>query len=106
MNWIPDLFGVRQPVIAMCHLRPLPGDPDFNAEVGVEWVVEKARADLHALQEGGVDSVMFSNEWSLPYLLQVEPITTATMARVIGELRGELRVPWGVNVLWDARATI
>lgn len=106
MTWIPELFGVAQPVIAMCHLHPLPGDPDYDAAAGVEWVVEKARADLHALQDGGVDAVLFSNEWSLPYLLAVEPVTTATMARVIGELRAELRVPWGVNVLWDGKATI
>ena len=33
---------------------------------------------------------MFSNEASLPYLLQVEPITHVTMARVIGELRREI----------------
>jgi len=90
----------------MCHLRPLPGDPDYDADAGVEWVVEKARADLRALQDGGVDAVMFSNEWSVPYLLKVEPITTVTMARVIGELHSDLRVPWGVNVLWDATATI
>ncbi len=106
MTWIRDLFGVTQPVIAMCHLRPLPGDPDFDAGAGVEWVVQKARADLRALLAGGVDAVMFSNEWSVPYLLAVEPITTATMARIIGELRSELTVPWGVNVLWDSKATI
>jgi membrane complex biogenesis BtpA family protein len=106
MNWIQDLFGVRQPIIAMCHLRALPGDPDYDAAAGVAWVVEKARADLLALQAGGVDAVLFSNEWSIPYLLTVEPVTTATMARVIGELRSDLRVPWGVNVLWDAKATI
>ncbi len=39
---------------------------------GMEWVVEKGRTDLHALQEGGVDAVMFSNEYSLPYLTTVE----------------------------------
>lgn len=106
MTWISQLFGVRQPVVAMCHLRPLPGDPDYDAAAGVDWVLDKARTDLRALQDGGVDAILFSNEWSLPYLLQVEPITTITMARILGELRSDLRVPWGVNVLWDAKATI
>ncbi|MBW7886033.1 MAG: BtpA/SgcQ family protein [Caldilineaceae bacterium] len=106
MEWIKDLFGVKKPIIAMCHLRALPGDPDYDAAKGLAYVMEKARADLRALQDGGVDAVMFSNEYSTPYLLQVEPITHVTMARVIGELMGEIRVPYGVNVLWDPKATI
>ena len=36
--------------------------------------------DLIALQNGGVDSVMFSNEFSLPYLTKVDTITVAAMA--------------------------
>jgi hypothetical protein len=38
-----------------------------------------------------------SNEAGLPYLTEVEPITYVTMARIIGELRTDVRVPYGVN---------
>ncbi|MDI9548029.1 MAG: BtpA/SgcQ family protein [Chloroflexota bacterium] len=106
MGWIEELFGVTKPVIAMCHLHALPGDPGYDPVKGLEWVVEQGRADLQALQEGGVDAVMFSNEYSLPYLTAVEPITTACMARIIAELRADVRVPFGVNVLWDPTASI
>ncbi len=106
MSWLNDLFGVSKPIIAMCHFRALPGDPDYDPEKGMEWVIEQARADLRALQDGGVDAVMFSNEHSLPYLTKVHTITTASMARIIGELKPEIRVPFGVNVLWDATASI
>jgi len=106
MSWIKDVFNVEKPIIAMCHLHALPGDPSYDAEAGMEWVVERARFDLLALQEGGVDAVMFSNERSLPYLTKVEPITTAAMARVIAELYPDITVPWGVNVLWDPTASI
>lgn len=106
MNWLKDVFGVHKPIIAMCHLIALPGDPDYDAEKGMEWVLERARQDLRALQSGGVDAVMFSNEASRPYLTQVEPITYTTMARIIGELMPEIRVPFGVNVLWDPVASI
>lgn len=106
MGWIHDVFEADKPIIAMCHLQPLPGDPGYDADAGVEGVLEAARRDLRALQDGGVDGVMFSNEASLPYLTQVEPITTVTMARIIGELRSEITVPLGVNVLWDPTATI
>jgi membrane complex biogenesis BtpA family protein len=106
MSWLAELCGVEKPIIAMCHLEALPGDPGYQPDKGMGWIVERARADLRALQAGGVDAVMFSNERSLPYLTRVEPITPVTMARVIAELSGELRVPFGVNVLWDPSASI
>lgn len=106
MQWVQELFGVSKPIIAMCHLAALPGDPGYRADKGLEWVIDRARRDLVALQEGGVDAIMFSNEASLPYLTKVEPITPITMARIIGELHSEIKVPFGVNVLWDPMATI
>ncbi|MBI9042943.1 MAG: BtpA/SgcQ family protein [Anaerolineaceae bacterium] len=106
MNWITDVFETKKPVIAMCHFRALPGDPLYDPKKGLEWVFEKALEDLLALQQGGVDAVMFSNEQSLPYLTRVKTITTASMARLIGELYPEIEVPFGVNVLWDPIASI
>jgi uncharacterized protein len=106
MNWLTDIFSVQKPVIAMCHLQPLPGDPDYDKEKGMDYVISAARDDLRALQEGGVDGVMFSNEFSLPYLTTVEPVTYTAMARIIGELKSEITVPYGVNVLWDPTASI
>lgn len=106
MKWIDELFGVRKPIIAMCHFRALPGDPDYDPKKGLAWVVESARVDLIALQNGGVDAVMFSNESSLPYMTEVDAITTASMARIITELYSDIRVPFGVNVLWDPLASI
>ncbi|MFO7781909.1 MAG: BtpA/SgcQ family protein, partial [Spirochaetia bacterium] len=65
--WTEELFGTKKPIIAMCHLDALPGDPGYDTKGGMEHVVEAARTDLRALQDGGVDAVMFSNEFSLPY---------------------------------------
>ena len=106
MFWTEELFGVKKPIIAMCHLQPMPGDPYYDQEGGMEKVVECARHDLLALQNGGVDGVMFSNEFSLPYLTKVRPETVAAMARVIGELKSEITIPYGVNCLWDPIASL
>jgi uncharacterized protein len=106
MEWIQNVFGTHKPIIAMVHLEALPGDPAYDHEKGMPWVVECARRDTLALQVGGVDAVMFSNERSLPYMTKVEPITTSSMARVISELIHEVNIPFGVNVLWDPKATI
>ncbi len=105
-SWIQDLFGVAKPIIGMCHLRALPGDPSYDRQKGLEWVYECARADLQALQEGGVNAVLFSNEFSLPYLTKVHTVTVACMASVIASLKPQLRVPFGVDVLWDPFASI
>lgn len=104
--WTKELFGVEKPIIAMCHLQPLPGDPGYDYDGGMEKVLDCARKDLHALQDGGVDAVMFSNEFSLPYLTKVRPETVAAMARIIGELKSEIKIPHGVNCLWDPIASI
>jgi membrane complex biogenesis BtpA family protein len=69
-------------------------------------IIDAARRDLDALQEGGIDAVMFSNEFSMPYLTRVRTETVASMARLIGELLSEIEVPFGVNVLWDPVASL
>jgi membrane complex biogenesis BtpA family protein len=104
--WMKALFEVSKPIIGMCHMQAMPGDPEYDPEKGLGWVYERARADLLALQKGGVDAVLFSNEFSLPYLTKVETITVACMAGVIAELKSDLKIPYGVNVLWDPKASI
>lgn len=106
MSWLKDVIGTEKAVVAMCHLQALPGDPYYDKEKGMEWVVERATEDFLALQEGGVDAVMFSNEFSLPYLTDVKKETVAAMARVIGELKANIKIPFGVDVLWDPFASI
>jgi hypothetical protein len=95
-----------KPVIAMVHLGALPGAPLYDAQAGIEGLVAAARADLSALQAAGVDAVMFGNENDRPYEFDVDTASTATMAYVIGRLKPEIAVPFGVNVLWDAQSTV
>lgn len=104
--WTEEIFGVKKPIIAMCHLGSLPGDPHYDKNNGLGEVIQWARKDLHALQNGGVNAIMFSNEFSMPYLTKVRAITIASMARIIGELLHEIRIPFGVNVLWDPEASL
>jgi membrane complex biogenesis BtpA family protein len=106
MTRFHKVFGATRPVIAMVHLPPLPGAPLYDAAAGVEGILASARADLAALQAAGVDAVMFGNENDRPYELKVDTASTATMAWVIGRLRDDITVPFGVNVLWDPMATV
>lgn len=105
-TWLDDVFDVSKPIIGMCHLPALPGDPGYDSAAGMAHVLAHGRQEIKALQDGGIDGILISNEFSLPYLTETEPITAVAMARVIGELLNELTVPFGVNVLWDGRASI
>ncbi|HXF69214.1 MAG TPA: BtpA/SgcQ family protein [Thermoflexus sp.] len=106
MSWLQEVFGVSKPVIGMIHLPALPGSPLYDAEKGMEGVLEWARRDLHALQDGGIDGVMFCNENDRPYMLRAEPSVVAAMAAVVGQLRDEIRVPFGIDILWDPIAAL
>jgi membrane complex biogenesis BtpA family protein len=104
--WTEEIFGTKKPIIAMCHFSALPGDPGFDKAGGIKEVINWARKDLEALQNGGVDGILFSNEFSMPYMTQVEPITIACMARIIGELMLDIKIPFGVNIIWDPTASL
>jgi len=90
----------------MVHFKALPGTPLYDREAGIDGIVESARRDLSALQDAGFDAVMFGNENDRPYELKVDAATSAAMAFAIGRLRPEIRVPFGVNVLWDPMASV
>jgi len=106
MTWTRELFGTPKPIIAMLHLQALPGDPHYDERGGMRRVLDAAHRELVNLQAGGVDGILFSNEFSLPYLTRVAPATGAAMSRVIGELKKDIAVPYGVNVLWDPIASL
>jgi membrane complex biogenesis BtpA family protein len=106
MDALGRMFNVRKPVIAMLHLPALPGRPLHDRAAGVDAAVDSVGRDLEALQDAGVDGVLFCNEADLPYQLHVGPEVTAAMAAVVGQVRRDVRVPYGVNLLWDAIASL
>jgi membrane complex biogenesis BtpA family protein len=103
---VPTFLGLTKPIVAMVHFPPLPGSPLYDAAGGMPAIVGHAARDIDALQAGGVDAVMFGNEGDRPYLLRAAPEALAAMAAAIGELKPLLRVPFGVNYLWDPVATV
>jgi membrane complex biogenesis BtpA family protein len=105
-NKFQRIFGVSKPVIGMVHIGALPGSPLYDEQAGLTGLTEGAVGDLRALQAAGFDAVMFGNENDRPYEFDVDRASTATMAFVIGQLRSEIAVPFGVNVLWDPTSSI
>ena len=104
--WMNDMFGVQKPIIALLHLRAMPGDPLYGPGDSMDSVLATAREELHLLQDGGVDGILIANEFSLPYEKKVSPVTVAAMGYLVGALRSEIRVPFGVNIVSNPLATI
>lgn len=103
---LEELFGCSRPVIAMMHLLPLPGRPLYDSRAGMATIVDALRRDLDILQEGGVDGLLFCNEGDRPYPFHTDQGPVAAMAAAIGELRPSIRLPYGVDLLWDPMAAI
>lgn len=106
MTPLQRIFGVTKPLIAMCHLRGLPGRPRHDAQAGMAGIYAALRDDVLALQDAGVDGLLFCNEHDLPYSVGVGVEVAAAEAAVIGRLIDDLTVPFGVDLLWDPKSAL
>jgi membrane complex biogenesis BtpA family protein len=100
------IFSRSRPIIGMVHLPASPGQPRHRSERSLRDVVDAVARDIDALEEGGIDGVMYCNEADLPYATAVGPEVPAYMASIIAATRERLSVPFGVNVLWDPFASL
>lgn len=105
-NWLQEMTGQSKSIIGMVHLPALPGTPLFDEQAGMAGIRDWVKHDLAALQSGGIDAVMFCNENDRPYKLDSDFAAVAAMTDVIATMRDELSIPFGVNVLWDPKATL
>ncbi len=102
-----DFFGGKSKVvIGMVHIGALPGSPLYDAEGGMDRLLEGVLTDLERLQQGGVDAVMFGNENDRPYTLEAPPEALAAMTAIVTAAKPHLRVPFGVDYLWDPEASV
>ena len=90
----------------MVHFPALPGSPLYDEKKGLDFIYNSIEKDLINLQIAGVDAVMFGNENDRPYQLTVDTASTAAAAYIIGELKKDIQIPFGVDMLWDPIATI
>ncbi len=96
----------RKAVIAMAHLGALPGAPLYDQPGGLARLIDDVGRDIDRLQAGGVDAIMFGNENDRPYVLAAPAEGIAAMTAVIMAVKPMLKVPFGVNYLWDPKASV
>jgi len=94
------------PVIAVVHLLPLPGSPNYSGDM--RSVVARAVKDARAYAAGGVSALIVENYGDAPFLKErLPPETVAALTRCAGAVRDAVKLPLGINALRnDARAAI
>lgn len=106
MTAFDDIFGKPKAIIAMAHFPPMPGQPLHDRRGGVQALLDAVGRDVQILARSGVDAVMFCNEGDRPYTTKADPVVPAVMASVITELKRDLSIPFGVDILWDPAAAL
>ena len=96
-----DLFGVPRALIGMIHVGALPGTP--RAQHDLDALVAAAVADARVYRSAGFHGLMIENMHDRPYLNRtVGPEITAALTAIGREVRREVSLPLGVQVLAGA----
>lgn len=91
-------------IIGAIHFPPLLGYKKFP---GFKIALKNALADLKAFEGGGVDAVIFENNYDIPHKIFVDAAVISMMTLLGEKLRKSTRLPLGVSVLWnDYRAAL
>jgi uncharacterized protein len=102
-----DFLGKRRKaVIAMAHIGALPGAPLFDTKGGMSKLIDDVARDIENLQDNGVHAIMFGNENDRPYRFKAPVESVAAMTAIVSALKPLLKVPFGVNYLWDPTASV
>jgi membrane complex biogenesis BtpA family protein len=95
---------MEKTVIGIVHLLPLPGSPQYT---DFDEAVEKAISDAVAIEEGGADAVILENYGDKPFKKKVGKETVAAMTAIACEVKREVSIGLGINVLRnDAMASL
>ena len=96
-----DFFPKKNSIIGMIHLQALPGTPACEYEI--DEIIEMALTDAAIYDLAGVDGLMIENMHDVPYLnREVGHEITAAMSVISKEIKKEIRLPCGVQVLAGA----
>ena len=84
----------KKSIIGMIHTLALPGTMDYCGDM--TKVIDRALADLHAMQNAGVDAVIVENFCDHPAGTKLEPEQMAALTAVATVVAREATIPVGV----------
>ncbi len=89
-------FFDSKKIIGTVHFMPSPG---YKGHLSFEDTLEKAKKDTEAFIKGGVDALIFENNYDYPHSIIVSKEVKNIMIRLIQEIAPS--IPFGVSVLWN-----
>jgi hypothetical protein len=100
---LSTLFGRRRVAIGVVHSPALPGSPAY-AGASIDEICERALADAAAYAAGGMHALIIENHGDIPFS-RPEDIgheTAAVMTVIADQVRREVALPIGINILANA----
>jgi uncharacterized protein len=92
-----SLFS-QKPILGCIHLAALLGAP--QSTLSLEAIIERAIHEAHIYKQAGIDGFIVENFHDIPFFPQHVPNeTVAAMAIICYELKRQINLPLGVNVL-------
>lgn len=85
-------------IIGTIHFPPLLGYKEFP---GFDIALENALTDLKAYENGGVDGIIFENNYDFPHKEFVDHSIAASMLYLGEKIRLATTLPVGISVLWN-----
>ncbi|MCF7941949.1 MAG: BtpA/SgcQ family protein [Spirochaetia bacterium] len=95
-----DIFGISKPMIGMVHVKALPGTPGYDAQAGVQGIIEHAVLEAQRLQEGGIDAIQIENQFDKPFLKpeHINYEIVAVITAIGSAIKAAVDIPFGINV--------
>ena len=104
---LKQMFGPEKPIIGMVHIwAPSPSYRHTWNRQTLKEVFSQIEWDIKALQEGGVDGLLFVNESDKPSRDRVSQDVYAWLSLIIGGVFKTIKIPFGIEVLSDKIAGI
>ncbi len=94
------LFGRKKPIIGMVHVKALPGTPLYDANRGMQYIIDSALRDVEILDAAGVDGIQLENQWDRPFVRESElgPETVSCLTSITTLARHASNLPMGIQV--------
>ena len=90
-------------IIGMVHIDALPGTP--NNKYSISQIISKAVQEAILYEQNGLDAIILENMHDVPYLNKiVGPEITASMTAITAEVKKNISIPCGVQILAGANS--
>jgi len=98
MNKLIKIFKTKRPLIGMVHLPPLIGYKNYP---GFDYIAKKMINEAKILEKSGFNGIIIENNYDIPHSEKVPAMVAAMFSALVKILEKEIKIPFGINVLWN-----